>query len=144
MLFVESPATAPEPVPLREIVCGEPVALSARLTVAVSVPTPEGLNVTVMTHVALIAKLIVQVLVWVNELLPARDTAGLFQVSAAVPELVTVIFCVAAAAPTAVLAKVRVDADRPTAGAATAPVPEMLIVCGELAALSATVSVAES
>lgn len=141
---VEKLATAPEPVPLSETACGDPAALSAMLTAAVSAPTAAGLNVTVMTHVPFTARFVVQVLVCVKELAPLIDMAGLLHVSAAVPELVTVIFCEAAVKPSAVLANVRLAADRLTAGAARAPVPEMLTVCGELDALSATLTVADS
>ena len=131
---------APVPTPLSETVCGEPEALSAMLSVAVSAPMEAGLKVTVIAHVALIARAAVQVLVCVKELSPLMDTGGLVHVSAAVPELVTVIFCVAAYAPTVVLAKVRLPADRLTAGTAANPVPDKVTVCGEPTPLSATVT----
>jgi hypothetical protein len=51
------------PTPVSATVCGEPVALSARLNEAVSVPAVEGLKVTVMVQEALVANDVPQVLV---------------------------------------------------------------------------------
>ncbi len=143
-LVGERPAIAPVPVPLSETAWGEPAALSAMLTEPVTLPIDAGLKVTVIAHVPLAATLVVQVLVCVKELSPLTVTAGLFHVSAAVPELVTVIFCVAAVEPTAVPAKVRLAADRVTAGAGASPVPVSPAVCGEPLALSATLTTAAS
>jgi hypothetical protein len=53
----------PAPVPLSATVCGEPVALSARLSEADAAPTAVGLKVTEMVHEALTASDVLQVLV---------------------------------------------------------------------------------
>ena len=58
-------------------------------------------------------------------------------VSAAVPEFLMVTTCAAVVMPTVVEAKVRLVGVRVTAGAAAAPVPVRLTVCGEPVALSA-------
>src|SRR5579863_367574 len=54
------------PVPVRVIVCGLPVALSATVTAAVRVPVAVGVKVTLMVQVPLFAGTeLPQVLVWV-------------------------------------------------------------------------------
>jgi hypothetical protein len=95
-----TPGAGVTPVPLRETLCGLPVALSLILTLALRLPEAVGLNVTVMVQLAAAARLLGQVLVWAKslELVPAR--AILFMVSVAVPVLVRVMPCPALVVPT--------------------------------------------
>ena len=116
-------------------------------TLAISVPLAVGLNVTVIVHCAFTATLVPQVLVCENEVafVPVIETAT--PVSAAVPVFFSVIACfVASVVPTVVLAKAGsvVLGVRLTTGAAAAPVPIKVTVCGEPAALSATLTFAVS
>ncbi len=52
------------PVPESETVCGEPVALSATLRVAVREPVAVGVKITDMVQLEPVARLVPQVLVW--------------------------------------------------------------------------------
>ena len=78
------------PVPDRDTVWGEPVALSAMLIVAFRVPEAVGLKATEIVHVPAAATDEPQVLVWLKstELEPVSETA--MPVSAALPEFVRV------------------------------------------------------
>jgi hypothetical protein len=136
------------PVPVRDAVCGEPLALSATLTVAFSDPAAAGLKVTVILQLAPAATLVPQVFVCENDVgfVPAMEMPcpAPFRLSAPVPVFLSVMAWVAAEEPTAVLANVNVAGVRLTAGAGATPVPESAAVCGEPLALSATLTVAES
>jgi uncharacterized protein YaaW (UPF0174 family) len=130
------------PVPLSATVCGELAALSATPRVAVSSPAAVGLKVTVTVHEALAASVAPQVLVWENDeaFAPLKET--LEMVVGPVPVFRSVAVCAAEEEPVLVVVKTRVAGERLTAG--TVPVPLSVMVCGELAALSATLSVAVS
>lgn len=130
------------PVPLSATVCGELAALSATLRVAVSGPAAVGLKVTVTVQEALAPSAAPQVLVWENDeaFAPLKET--LEMVVGPVPVFRSVVVCTAEGEPTLVVVKTRVAGERLTAGAV--PVPLSVMVCGELAALSATLSVAVS
>jgi hypothetical protein len=91
------------PPPVSATVCGEPAALSAMLTAAASAPEAAGVKVTVMTQVPATATLLPQVLVCEKELAFVPVMLTPVKESAALPLLVSVIFCVAAAAPTRVV-----------------------------------------
>lgn len=130
------------PVPLRATACGELAALSAKLSEAESDPLAEGLKVTETMQELLAASDAPQVVVSVKEVAFVPMMAMPERTTAAVPVLVSVTFCVAEDAPTAVEAKARLAVERLIVG--VAPVPLRATVCGVLAALSAKLSVAES
>ena len=139
--------TGAVPVPVSDIDCGDPVALSATLTLAMSEPLAAGAKVTVIVHLEPAATLAPQVLVCKYELapVPVMLTPGVFplpSVSAAVPVLLSVMACVFAAVPTSVPVKVRVAGARLTAGAV--PVPANPTDCVEPVALSAMLTSAAS
>ena len=62
-LVGERPSTGPVPVPERLTVCGLPLALSETLSKAARLPLAEGVNVTLIVHLALGASELTQVLV---------------------------------------------------------------------------------
>ena len=130
------------PVPLKFTVCGDPVALSATLTFALSAPLAVGLKVTVIVHCALAVRLEPQAFFCENELalVPAIDTAT--PVSVAFPVFFSVIaWVVASDTPTVVLANAaRVAGVRLTTGSGATPMPERLTFCGDPLALSATLT----
>ena len=109
------------PVPVNATVCGDPVALSAMLTEAFSVPPTDGLKLTVMVQLAPAATLAAQVLASENEVALVPVTVIPWPVplrlSAALPVFFRVMACVVAATPTTVLGNVRLDGVRLTAGA---------------------------
>jgi hypothetical protein len=74
------------PVPLRETVCGLPVALSVTESVPLKLPEVAGVKVTLMVQFAAAARLEPQLLVC--EKFPVTPIAEI--VSVAVPELVSV------------------------------------------------------
>jgi len=78
------------PVPLKSAVCGLPDALSAMLTEALSEPTREGVNVTEMVQLALVASVAVQLLVWPKSALFVPVTVMLMLLRMALPVLVKV------------------------------------------------------
>jgi hypothetical protein len=86
-------------VPVSEIVCGEPAALSFTVSVAVSVPVAVGANVTAMLQEAPVASDAPQMLVLAKTalLVPVRLMPVI--VSGALPVLVSVAFCAADVAP---------------------------------------------
>lgn len=55
------------PVPASETACGEPTALSVKLTEAFNVPMPVGLKTIESTQLAPGAKVLPQLLVWEND-----------------------------------------------------------------------------
>jgi hypothetical protein len=130
------PALAP--VPVRETVCGLPVALSVIETFAVRVPAAVGVKVTLIVQLALAFTLPPQVLVSAKSPLLVPVIAMLVRESAAEPLLVSVTFCAALVVFTVWLAKVRLAGDSVTAGVppALAPVPVRETVCGLPVALS--------
>jgi hypothetical protein len=131
------------PVPLSATCCGDPAALSAMLSVAVSEPAAAGLKLTVILQLAFAATLVPQALLSENEaaLVPVMVIAVLASVSAAFPVLISVTVCVAVE-PAVVAAKLKLAAER--LAAAPSPVPLSETVCGAPAALSAMLTVAVS
>jgi hypothetical protein len=134
--FGLSTACGAVPVPVRAAVCGEPMALSATATEALSPPAEAGVNVTVIVQVAPAASEVPQVLVSPKLLVFVPVTEMPVIVSAAVPGLDRVVDCVVAEVPTNVLGNVRVLEVKVACGAV--PVPVRAAVCGEPVALSAT------
>lgn len=126
------------PVPLKDAVCGLPVALSATLTEAVRVPVAVGLKVT-LTWQEPPATTLVQVLVCEKSVLFAPVILTLVTVNGALPEFVSVMTVTVLEDPTIVFANVTLEGERLTLGAT--PVPVRGTVCGLLLALSVMVSV---
>ena len=133
------------PVPLNATVCPEVPALSAKTISADSAPSRVGLNVTVTVQEALTARVAPQVVVSEKEATFAPERLTPEMVMGPVPALVRVTAWVAADVATVVEAKVRLGTDRLATGVfAARPVPVSAAVCGELAALSAKLTAAES
>jgi hypothetical protein len=128
------------PPPVKETVCGEPVALSVMLRVPVRLPVEVGVKVTDRLHDPPAARLVPQL--WLTAKSP--EAAIEVRLKAAVPEFVSVTVCAVLVLTTVSAANVRLAGVSVTAGAVTtvfAPVPSNATVSGEPVALSATVSV---
>jgi hypothetical protein len=139
-------AEGPEPpvaVPLRAMLCGELLALSTACKVAVRLPETSGLNVIVTLHVVPAARLVPQLFVWRNEVVLVPVILRLVIVSVAVPVFVSVALALLVA-PTAVDPNEIETALNEAAGAVAVAVPDRETAWGELYALSATLSEAES
>src|ERR1017187_1271156 len=109
------------PVPVRATVCGDPVALSAIDSEAVSAPAAAGLNSTETVQVAATASDVPQVVADLRkDVAFVPVTVSDVSVRAAVPEFFTVTSCAAVVTPTAVEAKLRLVGVSVTAGAVTA------------------------
>jgi hypothetical protein len=126
------------PVPVSATVCGEPVALSAKPSEAVSVPAAMGLKVTETVQDPPAARF-PQLLVWVNEEGLEPPVIMLVRVSAPVPVFLSVMVCAADEEPSLVAGNVRLEGDKLTAGTPT-PVPVSATVCAEDAALAGMLS----
>ena len=129
------------PVPLREIDCGELVALSVMVMAAVMAPAFVGEKWPWMTQFAPAATLVPQLFANPNEEAFVPVTVMLVTVRVPVPVLVSVTDCDALVDPTCWVPKDKLLADRDTAGAPL-PVPLKAIDCGELGALSVMVTAA--
>jgi hypothetical protein len=92
-----------EPVPVRETVCGGPLALSVMVMVPVRVPPVVGVKVTEILQVAPVATLLLQVLVAAKSPEVVIDA----MLKAAWPELVSVMVCAELVEPVACAANVR-------------------------------------
>ena len=124
------------PPPPKFTTCGLPAALSLMVREPVLLPAAVGVKVTLMAQFAPAANPVPQVLSCAKSpvtVIPAM-------VKAAVPVLVIVIVCGALVDPSAWLVNVKLADDRLTTGAA-APMPERVMVCGLLAALSVITTV---
>jgi len=131
------------PVPDSTAVCGLDEALSAMLSVAVSIPDTEGLK-TSATEQVLAGATVAPVQesdckVKSEAFVPVMETVE--TVRLAKPELVTITVCAALFVPTISLPKLRA-VEESVAAAAVVPVPLSAVVCGLSAALSVTVTVA--
>jgi hypothetical protein len=130
--------------PLRMTLCGEPVALSATLSIPLAVPAAVGRKPTEIVQLAAGASVAEQADISLN---PTPLTATAIPVKVAVPGLESVTVCGAAELATVVAANVN-DAGVNTAsatGAAALPAPVRLTLCVEpetLPLLSVTVSTA--
>jgi hypothetical protein len=123
------------PVPVSATVCGEPVALSAKLSEALSAPAAVGLKVTETVQDPPAARF-PQLLVWVNEEGLEPPVIMLVRVSAAFPVFLSVTVCAADEEPSLVEGNVRLVGDKLTAGAPT-PVPVSVTLSAEDAAVAA-------
>ena len=123
------------PVPDRLTVCGLPVALSVMLMDADRAPATVGVNVTLIVHDALAARLLPHVVVRAKSPLLVPVTAMLLIVSDAPPVLLSVTVDAALVVPTAWFANGR-DVGLTVAMGLDVPVPDRLTACGLPAALS--------
>jgi hypothetical protein len=104
-------------VPLSDTCCGLAAALSVNVIAPVSVPAAVGVKVTEMAQLALAARLVPQVLVWAK--LPEAAIPPIER--APVPEFFKVIVWAALVVATVWLAKVKLAADKLTAGVDACP-----------------------
>ena len=141
-LEAENDATPPLlPLPAKPMTWGEPPALSAIMTAPVRLQAEVGVNITEIAQLELMARDVPQLLV--SEKSPALAPQGaIFEiVNGAVPVFVRVICWAALLEPMSSVPKVRLIGLNLTAGAK--PVPESGTLCGLLAALSVTVTLAD-
>jgi hypothetical protein len=133
------------PVPVRVTACGLPAALSVMVTAADRAPVAVGLNVTLIVQLPVFAATeLPQVFVCAKSPLFAPVTAMPVMPRAALPVLVSVTDCDPLVVFNVWLAKVRLEPDRLTVGAATVvPVPLSVKECGLPAALSVIVTAAD-
>jgi len=125
------------------MLCGEPLALSVMVMAAVSAPVAAGVKWPWMVQFAPPATLVPQLFENTNEEASAPVTAMLVMARGPVPVLVSVTDCDALVTPTRSPAKIRLLADRDTAGGVR-PVPDSEMLCGEPLALSVMVMAAVS
>jgi hypothetical protein len=130
------------PVPVKLTNCGLVLALSLIVIVADLAPDAVGEKVTVMVQLLLAATGLPHVLLWAKSpaLVPVTTTE--LTVSVAFPVLFTVTLCEVLVVPTDCPEKVRLEADRLTAG--PVPVPVKPTACGLPGALSARLMAADS
>src|SRR6516165_7010448 len=131
------------PVPVSTAACGLGQALSAMLTVTVSIPDSEGLK-TSATEQVLPGATVAAVqesdcIVKSEAFVPVMETVE--TVRFAEPELVTITICGALFVPKISLPKLRA-VEEIVAAAAVVPVPLSAMVCGLSGASSVTVTVA--
>ena len=125
--------------------CGLLAALSLTVSAAESAPTLVGAKVIVMAHVALAASVVPHVVFLAKLAAPPPVSEIDAMLSVAVPGLLKVTVCAVEVDPTDVLGKVRLAGVRTACGAGVGvAVPDSIADCGLLAALSVTVSAAES
>jgi len=132
---VESVMAVPRPVPESDTVCDEPVALSAMEIWAERAPMAVGVKVTVRVQTAPTARLGPQLLEAKSPGLPPVIEKELME-RAAVPVLVMVRVWAGLVAPTFWETKLRLGAERVTAGEGAPPVPFRVTDWGEAGALS--------
>jgi hypothetical protein len=115
------------PAPVRDTVCGDPVALSATLSVPVTVPAAVGVKLTEIEQLPLAASVVPQVVAW-EKALPERLIA--IPVRVAVPGFESVtVFAPAAVFSGAVKLSVVGESTACAIGIGAAPVPLRVIVC---------------
>jgi hypothetical protein len=139
---VESVTNGTVPVPVKATHCGDPAALSVIVRLAMRGPVAVGLNVTVTTQVDAGAMLLpTQVVVLVKSPLLAPPIFTALTVSGPVPLLVIVTVWLALAVVMFWLPNARLAVESVAPG--TVPVPLSATACGDVAALSAIVKLAE-
>lgn len=113
------------PVPVREILCGLPDALSVTDNEAFLAPVAVGLKVMLMVQLAAAATLAPQVFVCEKSPLfvPAKVIPEPLKVSVALPVFVKVTLWAELLVPTSGFPKLILVGDRLATGAAAAPVP---------------------
>jgi hypothetical protein len=137
------PATVPAPVPETGTLCGDPAALSVKTMADERAPVAEGLNTTETVQVPPLAATLAHP-VGVGMKSPAFVPAETIEVivRTALPEFVIVMVCGADVVPTVWDAKVKDVGEGEKLAVAVVPVPLSGAVCGEPAALSATLTFA--
>jgi hypothetical protein len=122
---------AATPIPVREIVCGLPEALSDTVRLAARLPDADGENVTDRVHEAPAATVLAHVVVRAKSEAFEPDTAIPVIDKAAVPEFVNVTDRAGLVQPMVCEPKSRLDADSVTTGfgggGGAAPVPVSVI-----------------
>src|ERR1700690_4347022 len=108
---------------------GLSAASSVRVMVPLREPAAAGVNVVVIVHMALAARVVPQLFDEVKSAAWVPATTMLAMFSVALPVLVTVTACDGLVTPTFSFGKARPVAERLTMGAA-APVPLTAAVCG--------------
>jgi hypothetical protein len=142
-VVADNDAAGPTPVPVKAMLCGELVALSVMVMVAVRALGATGAKWPWMEQLDSEARLVGQLLANTNEEASAPATLMLEMVRAAPPKLVRVIDCDAVAEPTFSEPNDKLVADKDTAGpAGRSPVPLNAIVSGEPAPVYVRVMVA--
>ena len=134
------------PVPVRVMVCGVPVALSAIDRLALSVPVAAGLNSTETVQLAPAARVELQVVADLRkELTLVPAIVSEVRVTEPVPVFLIVTVCAAVVEPSVVEAKVRLEGVSETVKVwAAVPVPVMFSDWVPVQALSSTSKVAVS
>jgi hypothetical protein len=130
------------PVPVSEIDCGLPGALSLTVTDAFRGPVAVGSKVTLILQLDPAATLVPQLLVCAKSVLFSPVTARLVIVSVAFPVLVRVAVCGELTTPTDSFPKGMLVGANTTTGPPPVPVPVRLTVCGLFPASSLTFNVA--
>ena len=130
------------PVPLNEMVCGEPAALSVMVTAAVIAPPAVGSKCPWIVQFAPTARLVPQLFANTNDEALAPATAMLEMDTLALPVFVTVTDCDSLEAPTFTEPKERLLSDSVIGAAGSKPVPLNAMLCGDPAALSVIVTAA--
>ena len=146
--MVEPPGAAPTvnagiAVALSEMLCGDPATSSAIIKVAARCPVATGLNTTEIMQLAAGATGLLHVLLALNSeaLEPPSETED--TCSGAFPVLVTVNVCAALEVPCVVAGNEGPAGEMLTPGPLETPVPVTTTVCGEFAASSVSVTVAD-
>jgi len=129
---------AATPVPFKLTVCGLPVALSVKASVAMRDPIAVGAKLTLRVHLAPAATLEPQVFVCEKSLGSAPPIAMLEMLSEALPVFVSVTVCTGAVAAMFSWPNARFAEERLIVVAGVIPVPLKLTVCGLPFALSTT------
>jgi hypothetical protein len=130
------------PVPLRVTLCGEPLALSATVSVAEYAEVEVGLNVTAIVQLAPAFSVVPQTVVSAKTLALVPPMTMLLILRAALPVFCRVMLCAALVVPESAL-KVSDEGLSETTGAeVTVPTPISVTACGEPVALSFTARVA--
>ena len=127
-MLVADRVTGTTPVPLKAMVCGDPVALSVIVTAAVIAPAAVGWKCPWMVQFAPTARLVPQVLAKTNWFALVPVIAMLLIVNNALPELVMVTDCEALEAPTVVEPNAMLVAERVTGDAVVTVTETMLDV----------------
>ena len=136
--------TGAVPVPVSDEVCGEPAALSATVSDAVTDPVNVGAKITEIVHFPPAASEVPHVFVLLNTLVFVPVSEMPVMLSAAFPVLLRVAVCAVLLLPVVTEPKARIDGVRVAAGdvATAVPIPLRLDAC--VPRLSNTLSEAEA
>ena len=132
----ETVGAAARPVPDNVTECGLPGASLVTVSAPVRGPVAVGVNVTLIVHDVLAARVVAQALAWLKSPVATME----LKLSGARPVLVRVIACGALVVPTVPAARVSVGGVRETPGVDAMPVPDNVTECGLPGASLVTVS----